>query len=141
MRVPLTVRDFLDRADLVYGSRIGIVDEPDEPASSEVEGLVPSGVEGPASSEAETPAASWGHITYRELARRSRAFGAALDRLGIGPGERVAIVSHNSARFVAALYGACTAGRILVPINFRLHAHEVRYIVEHSGARVLLVDP
>ncbi len=117
MRVPLTVRDFLDRAELVYGERVGIVDEPDQPA------------------------ASWGAITYRELAARARSFGAALDALGVAPGERVAIVSHNAARFVAALYGACTTGRVLVPINFRLHAHEVAYIVEHSGARVLLVDP
>ncbi len=117
MRVPLTVRDFLDRAAMVYGDRIGIVDEPDQPA------------------------ASWGAITYRELARRARAFAAGLDALGILPGERVAIVAHNSARWIAALYGTCTSGRVLVPINFRLQAHEVEYIVRHSGARVLLVDP
>jgi fatty-acyl-CoA synthase len=117
MRVPLTVRDFLDRASLVYGDRVGLVDEPDSPGTS------------------------WGAITYRELARRVRAFAAGLDALGIRPGERVAIVSHNSARWIAALYGTCTSGRILVPINFRLHAHEVEYIVKHSGARVLLVDP
>ena len=34
MRVPLTTRDFLDRAELVYGDRIGMVDEPDQPAGS-----------------------------------------------------------------------------------------------------------
>jgi fatty-acyl-CoA synthase len=117
MRVPLTVRDFIDRASFVYGDRIGLIDEPDQPAPS------------------------WGAITYRELARRVRAFAAGLDALGIAKGERVAIVSHNSARWIAALYGTCTSGRILVPINFRLHAHEVDYIVKHSGARVLLVDP
>ena len=117
MHVPLTVRDFIDRASLVYGDRIGLVDEPDQPAPS------------------------WGAITYRELARRVRAFSAGLDALGIRPGERVAIVSHNSARWIAALYGTCTSGRILVPINFRLHAHEIEYIVRHSGARVLLLDP
>ena len=117
MRVPLTVRDFLDRASQVYGDRIGLIDEPDQPA------------------------ASWGSITYRELARRVAAFSAGLDALGIQPGERIAIVAHNSARFIAALYGACISGRVLVPINFRLHAHEVAYIVKHSGARVLLVDP
>jgi fatty-acyl-CoA synthase len=117
MRVPLTVRDFIDRAELVYGDRIGLIDEPD----------------------AQAP--SWGALSYRETARRIRAFSAGLDALGIRPGERVAIVSHNSARFIAALYGCCCAGRILVPINFRLHAHEVAYIVEHSGARMLLVDP
>jgi acyl-CoA synthetase (AMP-forming)/AMP-acid ligase II len=117
MRTALTVRDFLRRAELVYGDRVSIIDEPDQPATS------------------------WGSVTYRELARRARSFGAALDRLGIGPGERVAIVSHNAARFIAALYGATTSGRVLVPINFRLHPHEVAYIVEHSGARALLLDP
>lgn len=117
MRVALTVRDFLERGSLVYGDRVAIVDEPDQPATS------------------------WGSISYRELDRRSRAFAAALDALDLAVGDRVAIVSHNSARFVAALYGACTSGRVLVPINFRLHAHEIEYIVSHSGARVLLVDP
>jgi fatty-acyl-CoA synthase len=122
MRVPLTVRDFIDRAELVYGERIGLVDEPD-------------------GGEAGERGGSWGAITYRELARRVRAFAAGLDALGLRPGDRVAIVSPNAARFVAALYGTCISGRIFVPINFRLHAHEVEYIVEHSGARVLLVDP
>ena len=60
---------------------------------------------------------------------------------GSVPGERVAIVSHNSARLITALFGVSGSGRILVPINFRLVADEISYIVEHSGARVLLVDP
>ena len=51
------------------------------------------------------------------------------------------MVSHNSARLITALFGVSGSGRILVPINFRLVAEEVRYIVGHSGARVLLVDP
>lgn len=117
MRIPLVVDDFLRRAELVYGDRVGVIDEPDQPA------------------------ASWHELTYRELARRARSFAIALDRLGVGQGERIAIVSHNCARFIAALYGACISGRVLVPINFRLHAHEVAYIVEHSGDRVLLLDP
>ncbi len=117
MRVGLGVRDFLFRGETVYGDRIGLVDEPDQPA------------------------ASWGSVTYHELARRSRAFGEALARLGIAPGERVAIAAHNSARWIAALFGTTMAGRVLVPINFRLHAHEVEYIVRHSGARMLLIDP
>jgi len=53
----------------------------------------------------------------------------------------VAIVSHNSARLFEAFYGVCSYGRVLVPINFRLSAAEVSYIVEHSGATVLLIDP
>ena len=56
-------------------------------------------------------------------------------------GERVAFVSHNSARLLTAFFGVCGYGRVLVPINFRLSAEEVGYIVKHSGARVLYVDP
>jgi acyl-CoA synthetase (AMP-forming)/AMP-acid ligase II len=117
MKVPLTVNDFLRRAELVYPERVAIVDEPDQPAES------------------------WGTITYREMAERARAMAAGLDQLGIGVGERVAMVSHNSARLLTALFGVSGSGRILVPVNFRLVAEEVKYIVAHSGARVLLIDP
>jgi fatty-acyl-CoA synthase len=117
VRVPLTVTDFLDRAELVYGQRVGIVDEPDQPAEG------------------------WGSITYAEMARRARAQAAALDAMGLDRGARVAIVSHNAARLMTALFGVSGWGRILVPINFRLSAAEISYIVEHSGAEVLLIDP
>ncbi|MBX3284101.1 MAG: long-chain-fatty-acid--CoA ligase [Actinobacteria bacterium] len=117
MKVPLTISDFLDRATTVYPERVAFVDEPDQPAPS------------------------WGSITYAEVGRRARAQAAALDRLGVGQGERVAVVSHNSARLLTSFFGVSGSGRILVPVNFRLAAEEVRYIVEHSGASVLLVDP
>src|SRR3954465_5177074 len=117
MRVPLTTRDFLERAELVYGDRVGIVDEPDQPAPS------------------------LGDLTYREVARRARAMQAALDGLGIEEGERVAVVSHNAGRLVEMLLGVPSSGRVLVPVNFRLSQEEVAYIVGHSGARVLMVDP
>lgn len=117
MRVPLTVNDFLERAELVYGGRTGVVDEPDQPAES------------------------WGSLTWREVARRARAQAAALDALGIGRGERVAVVSQNAGRLLTAFFGVSGSGRVLVPVNFRLNADEVAYIVEHSGATMLLVDP
>ncbi|MGY1709731.1 AMP-binding protein [Geodermatophilus sp. SYSU D00758] len=117
MRVPLTTRDFLDRAELVYGDRIGIVDEPDQPAPPT------------------------GELTYREIARRGRALQAGLDALGVGEGERVAVVSHNAGRLLECLLALPSSGRIVVPVNFRLSPDEVSYIVGHSGARVLLVDP
>src|SRR4051812_27100295 len=117
MRVPLTTRDFIDRAELIYGDRVGIVDEPVQPATS------------------------LGELTYREVARRARAIAAGLDALGVGEGERVAVVSHNSARLLELLYAVPSFGRVLVPINFRLSATEFEYIVEHCGARVLLADP
>jgi fatty-acyl-CoA synthase len=117
MKVALTVNDFLRRAELLYPDREAIADEPDQPAEP------------------------WGSVTYREMARRAKALAAGLDALGIAPGERVAMVSHNSARLLTALFGVSGSGRILVPINFRLVAEEVKYIVAHSGARVLLIDP
>jgi acyl-CoA synthetase (AMP-forming)/AMP-acid ligase II len=117
MKVPLSVHDFIQRAELLYPHRIGVVDEPDQPAPS------------------------WGELTYADVARRARAMAAGLDALGVRPGERVAMVSQNSARLLTALFGVSASGRILVPINFRLVAEEVKYIIEHSGARVLLVDP
>lgn len=117
MKVALTVNDFLNRAELVYGDRIGVVDEPDQPAES------------------------WGSVTYREMARRARAQAASLDALGVAPGARVAVVSQNSARLLTSFYGVSGFGRVLVPINFRLSADEVAYIVEQCGAEVLIVDP
>ncbi len=117
MRVPLTVNDYLERAELVYGDRVGVIDEPDQPA------------------------ASWESRTWREIAQRARAQAAGLDALGVGMGERVAMVSQNSARLFTSLFGVSGFGRVLVPINFRLNAEEISYIVEHSGASMLLVDP
>ena len=117
MKVALTVNDFLNRAELVYPDRVAVVDDPDQPAES------------------------WGEMTYGEMAKRARAMAAGLDAMGIGVGERVAMVSHNSARLLTALFGVSGSGRVLVPINFRLVAEEIKYIMEHSGARVLLIDP
>ena len=57
------------------------------------------------------------------------------------PGDRVAVVSQNSARLLTSFFGVCGWGRTLVPINFRLAPAEVAYIVEHSGASALLIDP
>ena len=87
MRVPLTTRDFLEQAELVYGDRVGIVDEPNQPAPS------------------------LGEVSYRDVARRGRALQAGLDSLGIGEGERVAIVSHNAARLLELLLSVPSAGR------------------------------
>src|SRR5438128_3263225 len=117
MKVPLTVTDFLERAALVYGERVGIIDEPDQPA------------------------ASLGELTYRRVHELARGQAAALDHMGIEAGQRVAIVSQNAARLLVSLFGVSGHGRVLVPINFRLNADEVAYIVDHSGAVMLLVDP
>ena len=86
-------------------------------------------------------AGSLGTLTYDELAARAKGMALALDDLGVEHGERVAIVSPNSGRFLASYFGVSGYGRILVPINFRLTSDEIAYVVEHSGASVLLYDP
>ncbi|CAN5745867.1 AMP-binding protein [soil metagenome] len=117
MKVPLTLCDFLDRGATVYPGRVAVVDEPDQPAPS------------------------LGQLTYRQLQARARAQAAGLDRWGIAPGERVAIVSQNAGRLLAGFWGVAGWGRVYVPINFRLSRDEIAYIVEHCGASVLLYDP
>ncbi|MFI5326219.1 MAG: AMP-binding protein [Candidatus Rokuibacteriota bacterium] len=117
MIVPLTLADFLERAELVYGHREAVVDEPNPPGG----GL--------------------GRFTYGQFASMARSLAGALDELGVGENERVAIVSPNAARFLISLFGVSVFGRVLVPVNFRLNAEETRYIIEHSGSSVLLVDP
>src|SRR5438034_5378694 len=117
MIVPLTLADFIDRAELVYGGREAIVDEPNPPGG----GL--------------------GRLTYAEFAAMSRSLAVALDELGVGESARIAIISPNAARFLVSLFGVSVYGRVLVPVNFRLNAEEIRYILEHSGATVALIDP
>ncbi|WAS94257.1 AMP-binding protein [Nannocystis punicea] len=117
MLVPLTILDFMRRAEQVYGERVAVFDEPQQPA------------------------ASLGALTYARVAALARAQAAGLDALGVGFGERVAIVSHNAARMLVSFFGVAAHGRVLVPINFRLSPAEIAYIVEHSGASMLLVDP
>ncbi len=117
MIVPLTLADFLERAELVYGHREAVVDEPTPPGG----GL--------------------GRFTYAQFASMARSLAGTLDDLGVGENDRVAIVSPNAARFLISLFGVSVFGRVLVPVNFRLNAEETRYIIEHSGSSVLLVDP
>ena len=117
MKVPLTVRDHLDRALAVYPDRVAFVDELDQPAPS------------------------MGEVTFSRMSGLVDATGAGLDALGVPMGGRVAMVSHNAGRLLTCFWGVSGNGRTFVPINFRLSLEEVTYIVEHCGADVLLVDP
>ena len=117
MFVPLTIRDHLERARLVYGNRIGIFDEPNQPAE---------------------PLAN---LTYGEFAAKAKAMAKGFEELGVEQGGRVAIVSHNASRLLTFLFGTAAWGRVGVPINFRLNHEEISYIIKHCGAEILLVDP
>jgi len=80
-------------------------------------------------------------LTWRQFADLVGRYAAALQRDGIGHGDRVAVLLPNVPEQLASAYAIPLAGGVLVAINTRLAASEVRYILEHSGARLLLVDP
>jgi fatty-acyl-CoA synthase len=79
-------------------------------------------------------------FTYAETARRVNRFSNALARLGVGQGDRVAILAPNSHWMLESFFGVAQLGAVLVPINYRLTADDFRYILNHSGAKVLLLD-
>ena len=82
------------------------------------------------------------HATYAEWAARARSIAGALAALpGMAPGERVAIAMTNRAEYLEALFATWHAGLFAVPINAKLHREEFRYILGHSGARLVFVSP
>ncbi len=74
--------------------------------------------------------------TYGETAGRVARLAGALQRLGLKPGDRVAIAAKNSPDYLEALYAIWHAGLAAVPANAKLHGAELGYILEQSGARV-----
>jgi fatty-acyl-CoA synthase len=80
---------------------------------------------------------SW---TYPELAARVNRLASALRAAGVERGDRVAYLAPNIPALLEGHFGVPLAGGILVAINTRLSAPEVEYILEHSGAKVLVVD-
>jgi fatty-acyl-CoA synthase len=78
--------------------------------------------------------------TYGEMAERVTALAAGLKDRGVGPGAVVGLLSYNCPEFLETLFAANFLGAIAMPINWRLAAPEVRYILEHSEARALVCD-
>jgi fatty-acyl-CoA synthase len=79
--------------------------------------------------------------SYREFAEDVGRFAGALARAGVGPGDRVAMLAPNVPTLLAAHFSVLRLGAALVAINTRLSPAEVGYILNHSGARVVLADP
>ena len=76
-------------------------------------------------------------FTYAELAARVARLARALrEDCGLAAGDRVALAMRNCPEFFLVLFAAWHAGLCAVPINFRLHRQEFRYILGHSGARI-----
>ncbi len=77
--------------------------------------------------------------TYGELAARARARAAGMAaRHGIGRGDRVAVFLKNVPDYLELFYAAWWLGAVIVPVNHKLHPREVAWIVEDSGARLLV---
>ncbi|MDW5594871.1 AMP-binding protein [Conexibacter stalactiti] len=79
-------------------------------------------------------------LTYRQLDAAVDHHARALTSAGIEPGDVVGIVARNHATYVLELYALARIGAIMLPLNWRLHARELGWIVEHSGLTTLIVD-
>ena len=79
-------------------------------------------------------------LTYAEFGARVYRLASALRQRGIGKGDRVALLCRNSDEVLEAHFGVPQLGAALVPINVRLSAEEIGYILRHSGAKALILD-
>ncbi len=80
---------------------------------------------------------SW---TYRAFWQESLGWAARLRAAGVEPGDRVAVLALNRAETIALLFAAAELGAVLLPLNWRLAPPEIRWQLEHCGAKVLLTD-
>ncbi|OBJ86402.1 fatty-acid--CoA ligase FadD5 [Mycobacterium asiaticum] len=79
-------------------------------------------------------------VTWAELRQRVVALAGALNRRGVGFGDRVMILMLNRTEFVESVLAANLLGAIAVPLNFRLTPSEIAFLVEDSGARVIVTE-
>ena len=79
-------------------------------------------------------------FTYAEIDGRVNRLAGALRRAGVGRGDRVGFLCPNIPAMLEGHYGPMRIGAVLVAINFRLSAREITYILNHSGAKVLVFD-
>ena len=111
---PLTVDRILDHARARHGARE----------------IVTRSLEGPIV-----------RATYAEAHGRAKRLSAALRRLGIGHGDRVATLAFNSARHFECWYGIMGIGAVCHTLNPRLHPDQICWMINHAGDQVVLVDP
>ena len=88
------------------------------------------------------PAVMYGGLTYSyaEFHERVRRLAGALRGLGVGRGDRVAVLLPNTPAMLEAKFGPLRLGAVLVALNTRLAPREIAYILNHCGARALIFD-
>jgi fatty-acyl-CoA synthase len=78
--------------------------------------------------------------TWSEARQRCRRLASALAARGIGRGDTVALLLANTPEMIEAHFGVPMTGAVMVPLNTRLDAATITFVLEHSEAKVLLVD-
>lgn len=79
-------------------------------------------------------------FTFRELNARANRCCAGLQSLGLNRGERVALLAYNGHEFMEGFFGPAKAGIVLMPLNWRLTADELSFILKDGGARAIIFD-
>ncbi|KPG01373.1 AMP-dependent synthetase [Rhodopseudomonas sp. AAP120] len=80
-------------------------------------------------------------VTHRDYLARTQRLAAGLLRDGIGPGDRVAILSQNCVEMVELIGATALVGAILLPVNYRLGAEEIGFVLADGAPTVLIVGP
>ncbi|MDC3411873.1 long-chain-fatty-acid--CoA ligase [Aquibacillus sp. 3ASR75-11] len=79
-------------------------------------------------------------FTYQEFGERSDRLSVALHEAGIKEGDHVAVMLPNTHYMLESFYGICQLGAVMVPLNYRISASDMEYIINHSDAKMLIVD-
>ncbi len=79
-----------------------------------------------------------GRVTYADLEERSNRLANALKGLGLGRNDKVALLLQNCRQFIEAVFGIAKTGAVCVPLNYRLKAGELEYILNHSDSRAII---
>ena len=91
--------------------------------------------------EALVDLASGRRWTYAAMREQCQRWAGRLRAEGVGPGDRVAVLAPNRAETLFLLFACAELGAVLLPLNWRLAAPELRWQLEHARPRLVLVDP
>ena len=79
-------------------------------------------------------------LTYTEIGARVAALSAALQSFGVQPGDRMGLLHKNCHRVLETYFAAVHAGAVLVPLNYRLTAKDLAFIIDDTETRVVIAD-
>jgi fatty-acyl-CoA synthase len=78
--------------------------------------------------------------SFREVGARAKQLARALEKLGIRPGDRVGTLCWNTQEHLEAYYAVSSMGAVIHTLNVRLFPEQLKYIVNHGGDRIIIVD-